>query len=161
MAEGPDSDAKLVALEDQSDPVCKAVALWRADKARQTALERQWQEREHKLMQKRRAMGVGLKDVGENDCAEAQEMADLMQEIKAIDAKLARAAADLIAMPASGAAGALALIELGLAIQEPRDCEEHAWALLRRGADQLRNLLHPEAASANLRGASAPSAPKP
>jgi hypothetical protein len=143
MVEGPDSGAKPVAPEDQSDPVCEAVALWRADKARQSALERQWQEREHKLMQKCRALGRSLRDVGESDCAEAREMAALMKEIKAMDARLARAAADLIAMPASGAAGALALIELGLAIQEPRDCEEHAWALLRRGADQLKGLLRP------------------
>ena len=131
----------LVARSNQSDRLCEAVRRWLEEKAEQSGLERQWQDREHRLMEKCRASGVKFASACKGRSGEAREMRLLMRQIKAIDRRLDIASQSILTMRASSAAGALALIELGLAIQEPLDCEEHAWALLRNGADQMRALL--------------------
>lgn len=137
----PHRKIDLVALANQSDPLCEAVRQWLAEKAEQSRLERQWQDQEHRLMEKCTASGVSFASACKGRSGEAQEMRLLMRQIKAIDHRLDIASQGILSMRASSAAGALALIELGLAIQEPLDCEEHAWALLRSGADQMRALL--------------------
>ena len=132
----------LVALPDQSDAVCEAVEAWLAQRAEQERLERQWQELEHELIERCRASGLHFTQASKGRSREARAMRALMDEIKAIDKQLDEGARRIIAMPVSSVVGALALIELGLAIQEPLDCEEHVWELLRRGADRLRERLH-------------------
>ena len=141
MPGGSQRHGALVAPLNQADPVCKAVQGWLARKAEQERLEQQWQDLEHRLMKARRTSGRTFAKVNLGRSKEARAMRTLMAEIKSIDEWLEEAAKAILAMRAASPAGALALIELGLAIQEPLDCEEHAWALLRSGADRLRAFL--------------------
>jgi hypothetical protein len=59
-----------------------------------------------------------------------------------VDRALNHAGSDLISLRSQSVEGALAKIEMSLRIQKPLDCEEHAWALLASGFEELSSLLH-------------------
>jgi len=72
---------------------------------------------------------------------EARELRALTRKLNAAERKLERSATRIAQMRATSGQGALAKIEMGLKIQAPQDCEEMAWALIKGGADELREVL--------------------
>lgn len=123
------------------DPVIAKVRSWVAAKEGQDALVRRWQDLENRLCDKIRPLGRGLTQASRSALPEARQMRTLMRQIRLADRKLDRAAGRLILQRAKSPEGALAKIEMGLRIQEPLDCEEHAWALLQSGFEELSLLL--------------------
>jgi len=124
-----------------SDPVVAKVRNWITAKESQDALVRQWQGLENRLCEKIRPLGIGLTQASRSTLPEARRMRTIMRQIRLADRKLDRAAGRLVLQRAKSPEGALAKIEMGLCIQEPLDCEEHAWALLQSGYEELSTFL--------------------
>ncbi len=114
---------------------------WIAQKEAQESLVRRWQDLEHRLCEKIRPLGMGLTAAVRSGLPEARAMRMLMRRIRTEDRRLDRAAASIVLMRSSTIEDALAKVQLGLRIQEPLDCEEYSWALMRDGFERLRELI--------------------
>jgi hypothetical protein len=123
------------------DPVIAKARGWIVAKESQDALVRQWQDLESRLCERIRPLGLGLTQASRSALPEARQMRSLMRKIRLVDHRLDRAAGRLVPLRAKSPEGALAKIEMGLRIQEPLDCEEYAWALLRGGFEELSSFL--------------------
>lgn len=123
------------------DPVASKIRQWIVARENQDALVRKWQDLENQLCDRIKSSGVGLTAAYRSGLPEARQMRALTRQIKLSDRKLDRTAVRIILSPARSTEGALAKIEMGLRIQEPQDCEEHAWALLRSGFEELSGFV--------------------
>ena len=101
---------------------------------------RQWQGLESILLAKAR-MRSEIPDPYESDVPEACAMRVLDQRIEASYPELEAEAGAICALPTMSAEGALAKIELGLAVQGPFDWREHALELMEEGLKDLRDMI--------------------
>lgn len=124
----------------KADPIVAKVRAWLAGRAEHDALAREWARLETKLMAKTRAK-MNMTQARRSGAPEARAMRVLDKRIVAAWKKLNRAAGRIVVMRPTSAEGALAKIELGLAIQGPYDWEDFAYALLQDGFEQLRDRL--------------------
>lgn len=122
-----------------ADATSIAVARWHAERAAADELALRWQRLETQLI--KRASPLSLTRALRSGLPEARELRALTRKINAAERKLEVSAARIAKMRATSGQGALAKIEMGLKIQCPQDCEEMAWALIKGGADELRQLL--------------------
>jgi len=125
----------------KADPLVARVRAWIGEQNAADALTREWQWQllEHALFLKCKPMT--LPQATRSGMAEARAMRALEQRMKAASRKLDRAGGRLVQTRAVTAARALAKIEMGLKIQEPLDCEEYSWALIKGRFEDLRQLL--------------------
>jgi|GEM_PF-1856253 len=121
------------------DPVPERAAAWMARKARLEAMIRRWQNLESILHAKVRRQ-MEFPDAYDSDMPEACAMRILDQRIKATYPELEVEAGAIRELPAS-AEGAIAKIELGLAVQGPFDWRDHARELLEEGLKDLRDMI--------------------
>lgn len=121
------------------DPVTRAVAKWLCGRAEVDALALRWQRLETQLF--KRCKHLGLTRALRSGLPEARELRALTRKLNSAERKLERSAQQIAQMRATSGQGALAKIEMGLRLQEPQDCEEMAWVLIKGGADELREVL--------------------
>lgn len=121
------------------DPVTSAVSKWRCGRAEADAIALRWQRLETQLF--KRCKHLGLTRALRSGLPEARALRVLTRKLNAAERKLERSAARIAQMRATSGEGALAKIEMGLRIQEPQDCEDMAWVLIRSGVDELRHVL--------------------
>jgi hypothetical protein len=126
---------------EAADPVVVKVGEWKAAKAAQDVMVREWQGLESVLLDRAQALGMDLAQAHRSRLPEARAMRALMRRIEAMDGPLDRATGRIVLMRPSSTAGALAKIELGLTIQGPHDWEEYAYALVQDGWEQLVRYL--------------------
>lgn len=111
-----------------------------ARKDRLEATIRQWQRLESILHAKARGK-LDFPDAYDSDMPEACAMRILDRRIKATYPELEAEAGAICALPTMSAEGAIAKIELGLAVQGPFDWRDHALELLGEGVQDLRDLV--------------------
>jgi hypothetical protein len=131
--------APIPSFDRAPDPVVDAVNKWLSARSSADALALRWQRLETQLF--KRCKRLGLTRALRSGLPEARELRALTRKINAAERKLERSAARIAQMRAMSGPGALAKIEMGLKIQAPQDCEEMAWALIKGGADELREVL--------------------
>lgn len=107
---------------------------------------REWQGLESILLAKAR-MRSEIPDPYESDMPEACAMRVLDRRINAAYPELEAEAGVIWALPTMSAEGALAKIELGLAVQGPFDWREHALELVEEGLKDLRDMIGREQTS--------------
>jgi hypothetical protein len=122
------------------DPVPTRTASWIASKARLEAMIRQWQSLESILHIKVRQR-MEFPDAYDSDLPEACAMRILNQRIEAAYPDLEEEAGAIRELPTMSAEGAIAKIELGLAVQGPFDWRDHALELLQEGLRDLRGMI--------------------
>lgn len=122
-----------IAAASPADPVLPLARVWIAERAEADALMARWSELECKLP-------VSLIGAKHSDVPEARGMRAIDRRLKRLLVKLGRDAERIAPMRALTRAGALAKIEMALAILEPVDVEEHSWALVAAGFDDLTRL---------------------
>jgi hypothetical protein len=122
------------------DQVPERAASWMVRKARLEGMIRQWQSLESILHAKtRRDRTFG--EACDSDQPEACAMRILNKRIEATYPELEQEAEAISALPTMSAEGALAKIELGLAVQGPFDWREHALELVEEGLKDLRDMI--------------------
>ena len=129
----------LVSAGGAADPVVVAINKWASRRSDADALALRWQRLETQVF--KRCKHLGLTRALRSGLPEARELRALTRKLNAAERKLERSAAQIAQMRAISGEGALAKIEMGLRIQEPQDCEEMAWVLIKGGADELREVL--------------------
>ena len=122
------------------DPVPERAAAWMARKARLETMIRRWQNLESILHAKARRQ-MEFPDAYDSDMPEACAMRILDQRIKATYPELEAEAGAIRQLPTMSAEGAIAKIELGLAVQGPFDWRDHALELLEEGVKDLRDMI--------------------
>jgi hypothetical protein len=122
------------------DPVPTRTASWIARKARLEAMIRRWQRLESILHTKVRRR-LEFPDAYDSDLPEACAMRILSQRIEAACPDLEEEAGAIRELPTMSAEGAIAKIELGLAVQGPFDWRDHALELLQEGLRDLRDMI--------------------
>lgn len=122
-----------------ADPVLHATERWLCARVATDALTFRWQKLETQLF--KRCKHLGLTRALRSGLPEARELRALTRKLNTAERRLERSAAQIAQMRATSGEGALAKIEMGLRIQEPQDCEEMAWVLIKGGADELREVL--------------------
>lgn len=122
------------------DPVLDRAASWIARKGRLEAMIRQWQSLESILHAKVRRK-MEFPEAYDSDLPEACAMRILNQRIEAAYPELEEEAGAICALPTMSAEGALAKIELGLAVQGPFDWRDHALELVEEGLKDLRDMV--------------------
>ena len=135
---------RIVAIERGRDavaPVCDAVKAWLRNKRAQEARQRRRQAMEHAVLVKCRATGLNFAAACAGASSEARALRGFMQQIKNGDEDLDREAACIVRMRAASMVGVFAKFEMVVVLQEPSDCETHAWALLRSGLKEMRAML--------------------
>ena len=127
------------------DPVHDRAVSWMAKKARLEAMIRQWQSLESILHAKTRR-DITFDKACDSDQPEACAMRILNKRIEATYPELEKEAEAISALPTMSAEGALAKIELGLAVQGPFDWRDHALELVEEGLKDLREMIGLEGA---------------
>ena len=122
------------------DPVPERAAAWMARKARLETMIRRWQNLESILHAKARRQ-MEFPDAYDSDMPEACAMRILDQRIKATYPELEEEAGAIRELPTMSAKGAIAKIQLGLAVQGPFDWRDHARELLEEGVKDLRDMI--------------------
>lgn len=122
------------------DPVPERAASWIARKAWLESMIRQWQSLESILHAKTRRDTTFAKAC-DGDTPEACAMRILNQRIEAAYPALDEEAGAICALPTMSAQGAVAKIELGLAVQGPFDWRDHALELVQEGLKDLRDMI--------------------
>jgi hypothetical protein len=122
------------------DPVPERAAAWIARKARLEMMIRQWQSLESILHAKTHRQ-MGFPDAYDSDLPEACAMRILNQRIEAAYPELEEDAGGICALPTMSAKGALAKIQLGLALQGPFDWRNHALELMEEGLKDLSDMI--------------------
>lgn len=115
------------------DPVLPLARTWIAERAEADALMARWSDLEAELP--RAAMGDR-----KSPLPQARAMRAIDCRLRRLLAKLSRDAERIAPMRAQSREGALAKIEMALAILEPVDVEEHSWALVAAGFADLSRL---------------------
>jgi hypothetical protein len=131
--------APLSGATSEPDRVTGEVTRWLRGRAEADALALRWQRLETQLF--KRCKHLGLTRALRSGLPEARELRALTRKLNTAERKLERSAAQIAQMRAISGEGALAKIEMGLRIQEPQDCEDMAWMLIKGGADELREVL--------------------
>ena len=122
------------------DPVPERAAAWMARKARLETMIRRWQNLESILHAKARRQ-MEFPAAYDSDMPEACAMRILDQRIKATYPELEAEAGAIRELPTMSAEGAIAKIDLGLAVQGPFDWRDHALELLEEGLKDLRDMI--------------------
>lgn len=122
------------------DPVPEKAAAWMAKKARLEAMIRRWQHLESVLHAKTRR-DMAFDKACDSEFPEASAMRILNKRIEATYPELEEEAGVISALPTLSAEGALAKIELGLAVQGPFDWRDHAIELIEEGIMDLRDMI--------------------
>jgi hypothetical protein len=115
------------------DPVSGLARTWIAERKRADALMARWGDLEHELP-------PGMLGKRGRHLLQQKAMRVIDRELKQLFAKLNRDAERITRMQARSRAGALAKIEMALAILEPVDVEEHSWGLVNSGFADLTRL---------------------
>ena len=123
-----------------SDPLVAAASAWMAEDDRREAMIRNWQGLESDLFDKAHAMKMNCAKACRSNMPEARAMRALNREIEASFNGLVQAAEQASLMKARTVEGAIAKIELGLAVQGPFDWQDHALELVQDGLAELRAL---------------------
>lgn len=123
-----------IAASAPADPVLPLARTWIAERAEADALMARWSELECTLP--RGAMGDR-----KSALPQARAMRAIDCRLRRLLVKLGRDAERIAPMQAPTREGGLAKIEMALAILEPVDVEEHSWALVAAGFDDLRGLI--------------------
>jgi len=139
MVVGAAAAPLMTGVTAPADPIIVAISEWVSQRSDADALAQRWQRLETKLF--KRCKHLDLTRALRSGLPEARELRALTRKINAAEKKLERSAARIAEMRATSGQGALAKIEMGLRIQEPQDCEEMAWVLIKSGADELRAVL--------------------
>lgn len=124
----------------ECDPVPERAEAWMAKKARLEAMIRRWQHLESVLYAKTRR-DLAFDKACESELPEASAMRILNKRIEATYPELEKEAGAIGALPTVSAEGALAKIELGLAVQGPFDWRDHALELVEEGIIDLRDMI--------------------
>jgi hypothetical protein len=124
-----------------ADPIVAKVRAWTAEHDARNALMLEWQDWEEALCAKIGSTGMDLKQGIRSGLPEARTMRAIDRRIKASGKRLDRAAGGIILMRAITLEGALAKIQMGVKLQGPYDWEEHAYALVLGGIEQLRDFI--------------------
>lgn len=122
------------------DPVPERTAAWLSRQDRREAMIRHWQELESLFFLKTR-WAKSTVDYEDSDLPEACAMRILDKRINAALPAMATEAAYILALPTMSAGGALAKIELGLAVQGSHDWRPSALELVEEGLKDLRDML--------------------
>lgn len=133
------------------DPVVELVQEWMARQDAADALTHEWQRLEHQLSLRIKPLGIGMTEASRRGFAEVRRMRRLDKRIAESERRLRRVTERILPLRARSIEGVAAKIEMGLRIQEPLDCEEFSWALLKSGFEELREIL----------GLSQPQSPSP
>ncbi|MFN3465295.1 MAG: hypothetical protein ACK4X1_14595 [Terricaulis sp.] len=115
-----------------ADPVLPLARTWIAERATADALMARWSDLEAEVMGEARARRRVL--------PQAREMRAIDRQLKRLLKKLSRDAERIAPLRATSRTGALAKIEMALAILEPVDVEEHSWGLVAAGFADLTRL---------------------
>lgn len=111
-----------------------------AKKARLEAMIRRWQHLESVLHAKTRR-NMAFDEASDSELPEASAMRILNKRIEATYPELEKEAGAISVLPTLSAEGALAKIELGLAVQGPFDWRGHALELVEEGVVDLRDMI--------------------
>lgn len=124
--------------EPVTDPISAHAAEWISEHNARGAMIARWQDLETILFDKCKAANLRCSGASRSRFPEAQAMRSLDRQIKRTGNRLDRKAGLISTKGAITPLGALAQIQLGLVIQGPYDWDDHAYALINRGVDYLR-----------------------
>lgn len=136
----PSTPLSSIIAGAECDPVPEKATAWMAKKARLEAMIRRWQHLESVLHAKTRR-DMAFDKACEGETPEASAMRILNKRIEAAYPELEKEAGEISALPTLSAEGALAKIELGLAVQDPFDWRDHAIELIEEGLIDLRDMI--------------------
>lgn len=111
--------------------------------AKKTRLEAMIRRRQHleSLLHAKTRRDMAFDTAHESELPEASAMRILNKRIEATYPELKEEAGAISALPTLSAEGALAKIELGLAVQGPFDWRDHAIELIEEGIIDLRDMI--------------------
>jgi hypothetical protein len=115
------------------DSVLPLAQTWIAERARANALMARWSQLEDELPR-------GMLGARGRHLPQQKTMRTIDRQLRRLLEKLNRDAGRIAPMQARTTAGALAKIEMALAILEPVDVEEHSWGLVSAGFADLTRL---------------------
>ena len=121
-----------------TDPISAQAAEWISEHRARAAMIARWADLETILFAKCKAANLSCSGSSRSGFAEAQTMRSLDRQIKRTGNRLDRKAGLIANRDAVTPLGALAQIQLGLVVQGPYDWDDHAYALINRGVDYLR-----------------------
>lgn len=127
--------------QDVVDPIVAKAERWIAGKAEIEAMIFAWQDLEHVLFDKARAMKIEVDEVMRSRMPEARAMRVISRKRNAAHLALDDLATEIRFMTPVTVAGALAKIDLGLRVQDRYAWTEHAFELAEDGMIQLRRLM--------------------
>ncbi len=136
----PAATAASGSVLQPTDQLVEAAAAWIAEHERREANIRRWQTLENSLFNKARRLKMDCELACRSNMPEARAMRALDPEIDEAFHRLIAAAGRASRMKARTIAGAIAKIELGLAVQGPYDWQDHALELAQGGLAELRTL---------------------
>lgn len=122
------------------DPLVAATSAWMAEDERREAMIRKWQGFESDLFDKAHRLNMDCGKACRSNMPEARAMRVLDREIDRSFNRLVEAAGRASETKARTVEGAIAKIELGLAVQGPFDWQDYALELAQDGLAELKAL---------------------
>lgn len=126
------------AMTPQQDRLVLATQAWLAEHDLREAMIHRWQDLETILFDRARHMNIDCDVMCRGDTSEARAMRDLDHRIDSSYKHLVAAAGRARRMKATTIEGAIAKVELGLAVQGPFDWNDHALELAQDGLAALK-----------------------